>query len=174
MRIETMEDLFVKQIQDLYDAEERLVEAIPKMAEASSSSELRTAFEDHLRQTAGHVERLEQIFDEIGKEAGGETCKAMMGLIEEGEDIIEAIEQSPLRDAALIAAANRVEYYEMAGYGTARTMAQTLGLTRSAALLEETLEEEKMADEKLTQIAKERVNPQALQMSSGGKTRTAR
>lgn len=172
MRIETMDDLFIEQIQDLYDAEERLVKALPKMAEACTSSELRNAFEEHLQQTRGHVQRLEQVFSEVGKKAGGETCEAMKGLIEEGEDIIDDIKQSPLRDAGLIAAANRVEHYEMAGYGTARTMAQALGLTRSATLLEQTLEEEKQADAKLTRIAEQRVNQEAIQI--GNRTRTAR
>src|SRR5262249_41721897 len=114
MRIETMEDLFIEQLQDLYDAEERLVKALPKMAEACTSTELRRAVEEHLEQTVGHVERLEKVFEDLGKKASGETCEAMKGLIEEGEDIIDDIEQSPLRDAGLIAAANRVEHYEMA------------------------------------------------------------
>src|SRR5437016_8797605 len=98
MRIETMDDLFIEQIQDLYDAEERLVKALPKMAEACTTSELRNAFEEHLQQTRGHVQRLEQVFSEAGKKAGGETCEAMKGLIEEGEEIIDDIKQSPLRD----------------------------------------------------------------------------
>jgi ferritin-like metal-binding protein YciE len=172
MRIETMEDLFVEQIQDLYDAEERLVKALPKMAEASTTSDLRNAFEEHLQQTRGQLQRLEQVFSELGKKASGETCEAMKGLIEEGEEIIDDIKQSPLRDAGLIAIANRVEHYEIAGYGTARTMAQSLGLTRAVSLLEQTLEEEKQADAKLTRIAEQKVNQEALQY--GRKTRTAR
>src|SRR5262245_12233251 len=136
MRVETMEELFVSQIQDLYDAERQLVKALPKMAEACTSSELREAFEEHLDQTRGHVKRLEQVFQEVGKKAGGETCEAMKGLVEEGEEMIDDIKQSPLRDCGLIAAANRVEHYEMAGYGVARTLAESLGLTRSASLLE--------------------------------------
>src|SRR5437867_3548888 len=122
MRIETMEDLFVEQIQDLYDAEERLVKALPKMAEASTTSDLRNAFEEHLQQTRGQLQRLEQVFSELGKKASGETCEAMKGLIEEGEEIIDDIKQSPLRDAGLIATANRVAHYEMGGFGTARTL----------------------------------------------------
>src|SRR5436189_140179 len=172
MRIGSMQDLFVEQIQDLYDAEQRLVRALPKMAEAAASNELRSAFTDHLEQTKGHVKRLEQVFSEVEEDAGGQICEAMKGLIAEGEEMIEDVKPSPLRDAGLIATANRVEHYEMAGYGTARTMAETLGMTRAASLLEQTLEEEKQADAKLTRIAEQKVNQQALQL--GGRTRTAR
>jgi len=142
------------------------------MAEASTTSDLRNAFEEHLQQTRGQLQRLEQVFSELGKKASGETCEAMKGLIEEGEEIIDDIKQSPLRDAGLIAIANRVEHYEIACYGTARTIAQSLGLTRAVSLLEQTLEEEKQADAKLTRIAEQKVNQEALQY--GRKTRTAR
>jgi ferritin-like metal-binding protein YciE len=172
MTIETMEDLFLEQIEDLYDAEQRLVKAIPKMAEASSTVELRNALEDHLQQTRGHVQRLEQVFSELGKDPKKQTCEAMKGLIEEGEEIIKDIDQSPLRDAGLIAAANRVEHYEIAAYGSAREMARTLGLSSSAQLLDKTLEEEKKADARLTQMAQSDVNPRAQKF--GSKTRTAR
>ena len=160
MTIQTMEDLFVEQIQDLYDAEQRLVKALPKMAEVSTSAELRSAFESHLQETEGHVQRLEQVFAELGQEPKKETCDAMKGLIKEGEKTME-IEDAALRDAAMIGAANRVEHYEMAGYGTARTLATSLWLSRSANLLEATLEEEKRADAKLTQIAEQSVNQNA-------------
>jgi ferritin-like metal-binding protein YciE len=170
MRIESMQDLFLEQIRDLYDAEERLIKALPKMAEAATSAELRTALEEHLEQTRGQLRRLEQVFAEIGEEPKGETCEAMKGLIKEGEEIMDDIKQSALRDAGMIAAANRVEHYEMAGYGTARTMAQSLGLTRSVSLLQQTLEEEKQADARLTMIAENSVNPQAM----SGSVRTAR
>jgi ferritin-like metal-binding protein YciE len=170
MTIKTMENLFVEQIQDLYDAEERLVKAIPKMAKASTSSELRKAFENHLKETEGHVARLEQVFAELGQEPKKTTCEAMKGLIKEGGEMME-IEGGAVRDAALIAAANRVEHYEIAGYGTARTHATALGLTASAKLLEQTLDEEKEADAKLTQIAEQTVNEEALRRP---KTRTAR
>ena len=169
MKVQTIEDLFVEQIQDLYDAEERLVKALPKMAEASTNSELRSAFEDHLQQTRGHVQRLEQVFAELGQDPKKETCEAMKGLIKEGEEMMD-IEQTNIRDAALIAAANRVEHYEIAAYGTARTFAQSLGLSQSPSLLEQTLEEEKKADAKLTQIAERTVNQKAAQP----RTRTAR
>jgi ferritin-like metal-binding protein YciE len=170
MNIRTAEDLFVGQIQDLYDAEERLVKALPKMAKASTSPELKKAFEDHLRQTEGHVERLDQVFAELGQDSKKKACEAMKGLIKEGEEQME-IEAGPVRDAALIAAANRVEHYEMAGYGTARTLATGLGLTMSANLLEQTLKEEKQADAKLTQIAEQTVNHEAMRRP---KTRAAR
>ena len=170
MRIESMQDLFLEQIRDLYDAEERLIKALPKMAEAATSSELRSALEQHLEETRGQQRRLEQVFAEIGEDPKTETCEAMKGLIKEGEEIMDDIKQSPLRDAGMIAAGNRIEHYEIAGYGTARTIAQTLGLTKSVDLLQQTLEEEKRADAKLTQIAETSVNPQAMK----GGARTAR
>jgi ferritin-like metal-binding protein YciE len=176
MRIETMEELFIAQIQDLYDAEEQLVEALPKMAEASASPDLRSAFQEHLKQTKGHIQRLEQVFSEAGKKAGGETCEAMQGLIEEGEEIIDEMVESAVRDAGLIAAADRVEHYEMAGYGTARMIAEALGLTKSANLLQQTLDEEKKAADKLMRIAEEKILQEAMQVGGktrAGKTRTA-
>jgi ferritin-like metal-binding protein YciE len=162
MKIESMEELFLQQIEDLYDAEKRLVKALPKMAEASTSLSLRQAFESHLLETEGHVSRLETIFRQMKKDAKAETCDAMKGLVSEGDDMISNIDESPLRDAGLIAAANRVEHYEIAAYGSARTFAQTLGLTQAAALLEQTLQEEKEADRKLTQLAQSMVNEEAL------------
>jgi ferritin-like metal-binding protein YciE len=162
MKIETMDDLFLEQVEDLYDAEKRLVKALPKMAEASTSQSLRQAFESHLMETEGHVTRLENVFRTLGQDPKSHTCDAMKGLISEGEDIISDIDQSSLRDAGLIASANRVEHYEIAGYGSARTFAQTLGLTQAAALLEQTLQEEKAADHKLTQLAENMVNDEAL------------
>lgn len=164
MKIENLEELFVQQIEDLYDAEKRLVRALPKMAEASTSSQLRQAFESHLQQTQGHVQRLEQVFREINKDPKAQTCDAMKGLISEGEDMISHIEESPLRDAGLISAANRVEHYEMAGYGSAKAFAQTLGLSSAVALLEQTLQEEKMADQKLTSLAESSINSEAYRM----------
>ena len=162
MKIETMEDLFLEQVEDLYDAEERLVKALPKMAEASTSTSLRQAFESHLLETEGHVSRLENVFRTLGQDPKGQTCDAMKGLVSEGEDVVSNIDESPLRDAALIAAANRVEHYEIAAYGSARTFAETLGLREAATLLEQTLEEEKRADQKLTQLAESMVNDEAL------------
>jgi ferritin-like metal-binding protein YciE len=162
MKIESMEDLFLEQVEDLYDAEKRLVKALPKMAEASTSQSLRQAFQSHLMETEGHVGRLENIFRTLGKSAKSQTCDAMKGLISEGEDMISNIDESSLRDAGLIAAANRVEHYEIAAYGSARTFAETLGLREASTLLEQTLQEEKKADQKLTQLAESMVNEEAL------------
>jgi ferritin-like metal-binding protein YciE len=165
MKIETMEDLFLEQVEDLYDAENRLVKALPKMAEASTSTTLRQAFESHLLETEGHVMRLETVFKTLGKDPKSHTCDAMKGLISEGEDVFSDIDESPLRDAGLIAAANRVEHYEIAAYGSARTFAETLGLREAASLLEQTLQEEKKADQKLTQLAENMINDEALRSS---------
>jgi ferritin-like metal-binding protein YciE len=162
MKIETMENLFLEQVEDLYDAEKRLVKALPKMAEASTSQTLRQAFESHLMETEGHVSRLENIFRILGQDPKSHTCDAMKGLISEGEDVVSDIDQSSLRDAGLIAAANRVEHYEIAAYGSARTFADILGLTEAALLLEQTLQEEKKADQKLTQLAESLINDEAL------------
>jgi len=162
MKIETMEDLFLEQIEDLYDAEKRLVKALPKMAEASTSNSLRQAIQSHLLETEGHVSRLENVFRMLGKDPKGQTCDAMKGLVSEGEDIIGDIDESPLRDAGIIASANRVEHYEIAAYGSARTFAQTLGLNDAASVLEQTLQEEKRADQKLTQLAESMINEEAL------------
>jgi ferritin-like metal-binding protein YciE len=165
MKIETMEDLFLEQVEDLYDAEKRLVKALPKMAEAATSTSLRQAFESHLMETEGHVSRLENIFRTLGQDPKSHTCDAMKGLISEGDDVVSDIDPSSLRDAALIAAANRVEHYEIAGYGSARTFADILGLTEAASLLEQTLQEEKEADRKLTQLAESMINEEALRRS---------
>jgi ferritin-like metal-binding protein YciE len=162
MKIESMEDLFLEQIEDLYDAEKRLVKALPKMAEAVTSQSLRQALQSHLMETEGHVSRLENVFRILGKSAKGQTCDAMKGLISKGEDMISDTDASSLRDAGVIACANRVEHYEIAAYGSARTFAQTLGLREAATLLEQTLQEEKAADQKLTQLAESMVNEEAL------------
>jgi len=162
MKIENMEELFMAEIEDLYDGEKRLTKALPKMAKASTSPQLKQAFESHLQETQGHVQRLERVFSEMGKPPKSETCEAIKGLIEEGEKMISDTDASPLRDAGIIAAANRVEHYEIAAYGSARTFAQILGLTSAVSLLEQTLEEEKMADKKLTQLAESMINNEAL------------
>jgi ferritin-like metal-binding protein YciE len=155
------EDLFKEQIEDLYDAEHRLTDALPKMAEAASSTQLKQAFQDHLTETQGHVSRLEQIFGELNIEPKRSTCQAMKGLVAEGEEMIKAKGDPDIKDAALIAAAQRVEHYEISGYGTARSFAQRLGLTQAVSLLQQTLQEEKAADEKLNDIAESSVNAQA-------------
>ncbi len=154
MAVETIEDLFLDELKDLYSAEKQITKALPKLAKAASSTELRAAFENHLEETKGHVERLEQIFQTLGKKGAGKTCEGMKGLVLEGSEVLEDVEKGPVRDAGLIAAAQRVEHYEMAGYGTVRSMAKLLGKSEIMSLLEETLSEEKAADEKLTQVSK--------------------
>ena len=161
IELNSFQDLFVSQIEDLYDAELRLTEALPKMADAASSPELRQAFQTHLRETQGHASRLENIFSVLGKQPKRETCQAMKGLIAEGSDIISAKGDPAIKDAALIAAAQRVEHYEMSGYGTARTFALQLGLDHAAQALQQTLQEEAAADKKLNQIAESQVNVKA-------------
>ncbi|HZT90831.1 MAG TPA: ferritin-like domain-containing protein [Gaiellaceae bacterium] len=153
MQLSTLNDLFVEQLQDLYSAETQLVEALPKMASAASHEELRDAFEQHLAETREHVTRLERIFDELGKSPGGETCEGMRGLIKEGEEILEMQGDPAVIDAALIAAAQRVEHYEIAGYGTVKTLAGHLDLGEAKSVLDDTLDEEAKADKLLTQIA---------------------
>ncbi len=149
----TLNDLFVEQLQDLYDAENRLTEALPKMRDAASSASLKDAFESHLAETEQHVRRLEQVFKQIGLEPERETCPAMKGLIKEGQEMIDAEGDPIVKDSALIAAAQRVEHYEMAGYGSVRSFAQRLGLGEVANTLQMTLDEEGAADKKLTMIA---------------------
>lgn len=157
----SLNDLFLNQIEDLYDAENRLTKALPKMAEAAHSGQLKQAIQQHLTETQGHVSRLETIFRELKVEPKRETCQAMKGLIAEGDEMIDAKGDPEVKDAALIAAAQRVEHYEISGYGTVRTFAQRLGLTKIANLLQQTLLEEVAADKKLTTIAESSVNVQA-------------
>ncbi|MEZ4617616.1 MAG: ferritin-like domain-containing protein [Caldilineaceae bacterium] len=135
MKLNTMKDLFVDQLRDLYSAEDQLTKALPKMAQAATSSDLQKAFRDHLNETQHQKQRLEQIFSNLGMSPQGETCQAMQGLIKEGEDIINTQADSTVKDAALIAAAQRVEHYEMAGYGTVRTFADELGYSDAKDLL---------------------------------------
>jgi len=153
MKLETLEDVFVEQIADLYSAEQQLVQALPKMVQAAHSDELRKAFEEHLEQTKGHVTRLEEIKSHVSQAIPVESCEAMQGLLKEGEEVIGAQGDGAALDAALIAAAQRVEHYEIAGYGTARTLADQLGYDRAEELLDETLDEEAKADKLLTKIA---------------------
>jgi ferritin-like metal-binding protein YciE len=153
MRLDTLEDVFVEQIADLYSAEQQLVQALPKMITAAHSDELRKAFEEHFEQTQGHVTRLQEVMNHAPKTVPTETCKAMQGLIREGEEIIGAQGDGAALDAALIAAAQRVEHYEIAGYGTARTLADQLGYGDAEKLLDQTLDEEANADKLLTKLA---------------------
>ena len=158
MTLNSLNDLFVVQIQDLYDAEQRLTKALPRMAEAASNQQLKSAFQQHLRETEQHVTRLEKVFSVMGVNAQRDTCEAMKGLIAEGEEVISARGDAEVKDAALIAAAQRVEHYEIAGYGTVRTLAQHLGQQEVARILQQTLDEEGACDKKLTQIAESVVN----------------
>jgi ferritin-like metal-binding protein YciE len=150
--------LLVEQLSDLYSAETQLVEALPKMAEAATSPQLKAAFQDHLAQTREHVSRLKEIFQEIADKASGETCEAIKGLIKEGETLVKAEGDPDVRDAGLIGAAQRVEHYEIAGYGTARSLAHRLDYNRVAETLQLTLDEEGAADKKLTSIAESQIN----------------
>jgi ferritin-like metal-binding protein YciE len=156
-----LNDLFVMELEDLYDAETRLTAALPKMADAASSGMLKVAFQTHLSQTQNHVRRLEQVLGQLGVEPKRETCDAMKGLIKEGEVMIKAKGDEQTRDAGLIAAAQKVEHYEIASYGTVRTYAHQLGRDDLARILQQTLDEERDTDQKLTQIAETQVNVHA-------------
>jgi ferritin-like metal-binding protein YciE len=146
-------DLFRAELENLHDAENQILEALPKMIAAASSAELAVAFEEHLERTREQVKRLDRIFEAMGEQPGGKASEGMQGLIREGETVISGIEKSPVRDVALTEAAQKVEHYQISGYGTVRTLAEMLGLSDAADLLEETLNEEKSADEILTEIA---------------------
>jgi len=161
-QFDSLETLFLDQLADLYDAEQRLTKALPKMADAAHDDILKDAFRMHHRQTLDHVKRLEDAFRLLGRKPSSETCEAMKGLVREGEEVLSARGDPIVKDAGLIAAAQRVEHYEIAGYGTARTFAQRLGHRDVAALLERTLDEEKATDKKLTEIAEESVNKEAV------------
>ncbi|MBV8483886.1 MAG: ferritin-like domain-containing protein [Verrucomicrobia bacterium] len=166
LKLESVQDLLIAELRDLRNAEEQLVEALPKMAEAASSTELKSAFTHHLEETKKHVTRLDAVFENLNEKASGETCEAMKGLVKEGEEFIHAKGEPDVRDAGLIGAAQRVEHYEMAGYGTARTLAKRLGLHDIAQTLQKTLDEEAAADEKLTAVAEGNVNPTATRMAA--------
>jgi ferritin-like metal-binding protein YciE len=179
MKVQGLEDLYVQELKDLYSAEKQLVQALPKMAKAATSSELQEGFQKHLEQTKTHVERLETIFGALGKSPTGKKCVAMEGLIQEGQHAIELQGDEMARDAALIASAQKVEHYEIAGYGTVRTFARHLGLDDHKRLLQQTLDEEGETDKQLTELAEgkfwgqEGINEQAIasQPSSSSKTR---
>jgi ferritin-like metal-binding protein YciE len=160
VKMESLQELFVKELQDLFSAENQITKALPKMAKAASSRELKAGFEQHLDQTKRQITRLEQIFEELEASPDGDKCKGMEGLLKEGEALIDVDAEPEVLDAALIAAAQKVEHYEIASYGTVRTYANLLGLTTAADLLEQTLNEEKETDSKLTDIAGE-INVQA-------------
>ena len=152
-RLNNLEDLFVHELHDLYSAEQQIIAALPKMANAASSPDLRQAFEQHLRQTRNHVARLDEIFASLNVSGNGHKCRGMQGLIEEGEQVMKMDGDASVKDAALIASAQRVEHYEIAGYGTARTFAEQLNHDDVADLLQETLDEEGDTNKKLTKLA---------------------
>lgn len=160
-KMTTLDELYVDLLKDLYSAENQLIKALPKMAKAAGASDLRNAFEEHLRQTKNQAERIERIFSDRGGSPRGKKCVGMEGLVEEGKEIMQENMEEAVMDAGLIAAAQKVEHYEIASYGTARAWAQQMGYDRDAELLQQTLEEEAMANEKLTQIAESHVNIQA-------------
>lgn len=167
MKLNTLQDFFIHELQDLYSAEKQIVKALPKIARVASSSKLQSGFEEHLEQTKVHIERLEQIFDMLKASAKGEKCKGMEGLLEEGEDMISKRKDfnPDVFDAGLIGAAQRVEHYEIAGYGTARSHASLLGHNEAAKLLQKTLDEERKTDQKLTQLAESTINIEAIDAS---------
>jgi ferritin-like metal-binding protein YciE len=162
MALESLQDLFLNELKDIYNAEKQILRALPRMAKAAESPELSQAFTNHLRETEGHVERLERIFKSLGQTARGKTCKGMQGLLEEGKEILEEDGAPEVIDAALISAAQRVEHYEMAAYGCLRTYAQLLGMNDADRLLDQTLQEEEKADKTLTGLAEGGLNQAAF------------
>ena len=165
MELESLKELYVDELRDLYSAENQLVKALPKMAKAATAKALKSGFLKHLTQTKGHVERLEKIFKELDESPRGKTCKAMEGLIAEGDEMAKQDAEPEVKDAGLIAAAQRVEHYEIAGYGCVRNYAQLLGEKKAASLLAQTLKEEGQTDKDLTKLAKE-INVEAEQPES--------
>ena len=165
MKADNIEKLFVNELKDLYSAEKQITRALPKMAKAATTDELRTAFESHLKETEGQIERLDRVFEILGKTPTGKTCQGMKGLLEEGAETMEETEEGEIRDAAMIGAAQRVEHYEIAAYGTVRTIAELLNQSEIAKLLQQTLDEEGNIDKKLTQIAS-KVNKQVQRQAA--------
>lgn len=161
MTMHTLQELYLEQLQDVYDAEKQLLKALPKMAKTASNEELKAAFEQHLEQTEEQISRLETIFEELGEKPKGKKCKAMQGLIEEGKEMMEEDASEDVMDAGLICAAQKVEHYEIATYGCLRTYAEMLGFDDQADLLQETLDEEKDTDENLTELAVSCINLEA-------------
>jgi ferritin-like metal-binding protein YciE len=162
MKLDTLENLYISELRDLYSAENQLLKALPKMAKGASSPELKDAFEQHLEQTKGHVERLEQLFQQLDESPKGKTCQAMKGLIEEGSEILKEEGEDSVLDAGMIVAAQKVEHYEIASYGSVRTFANLLGQDEAARLLQSTLDEESETNEILNRLAETVVNQEAL------------
>lgn len=161
MSLATIKDLYEEELKDLYDAENQILEALPKMSKAAHSPELKRAFQEHLEQTKGQVERLDTIFQQMGSKPGGKKCKGMAGLLAEGEHLMKEKADPDVLDAGLIAGAQKVEHYEIAGYGTVRTYARLLGEQEAARLLQQTLDEEGATDKKLTTLAERDINKKA-------------
>jgi ferritin-like metal-binding protein YciE len=162
MKLDTVEKLYISELRDLYSAENQLLKALPKMAKAASAQGLKDAFETHLEQTKGHVERLEQIFEQLDESPKGKTCHGMKGLIEEGSEILKEDGEDAVLDAGIIVAAQKAEHYEIASYGSVRTFANLLGKDDEAELLQSTLDEESETNEILNRLAESVVNPEAL------------
>lgn len=162
MKLDTLQKLYTDELRDLYNAENQLLKALPKMAKAASSEDLKDAFDKHLEQTKGHVKRLEQVFEALGEKPKGKTCRAMKGLIEEGSEILKEDGEDSVIDAGIIVAAQKVEHYEIAGYGSVRTFAHLLGQNKAAELLQTTLDEESETNELLNRLAEGVVNPEAM------------
>jgi ferritin-like metal-binding protein YciE len=165
MKLDTLQKLYTDELRDLYNAEGQLLKALPKMAKAASSEELKDAFEKHLEQTKSHVERLEQVFEELDEKPKGKTCRAMKGLVEEGSEILQQDGDESVLDAGIIVAAQKVEHYEIAGYGSVRTFAHLLGQNKAAELLQTTLDEESETNELLNRLAESIINPEAVRES---------
>lgn len=174
MKLDSLRTLWIEEMKDLYNAENQLLKALPKMAKTATTPELKEAFETHLEETQTHVERLDEIFAKLGKKPNGKVCKAMKGLIEEGSEMMKEDGPESVIDAGIIAAAQRVEHYEIAGYGVARTFASILGEDEAEDLLQETLDEEGAADEKLTEIAEGIVNEEAEEAVGAERSRSRR
>jgi ferritin-like metal-binding protein YciE len=164
MSVSTMDELFLDELKDIYSAEKQITKALPKMAKGASTPELKEAFESHLEETKGQIERLDKVFEILGKSGSGKKCHGMEGVLEEGSEVLEESEEGPVRDAGLISAAQRVEHYEMAAYGCVIAFAKSLGQDEIAEILEETLSEEKNADSKLGEIATS-VNASAVEQA---------
>jgi ferritin-like metal-binding protein YciE len=174
MKLESLEELYISELRDLYSAENQLLKALPKMAKAASSNELQNALNDHLEQTKGHVDRLERIFEQLHESPKGKTCHGMKGLIEEGSEILKEDGEGSVLDAGIIVAAQKVEHYEIASYGSVRTFANLLGKNEAVSLLQSTLDEESEANELLNGLAESIVNPEALietQLAATGSNR---
>ena len=166
MAVKTLQDMFLHELRDIYHAEKQLLRALPKMARAASSDKLKQAFEQHAEETKGQVERLEQVFEQLDQRTRGKPCEAMQGLVEESKEAMEEIKTPEVLDAALIVAAQKVEHYEIASYGSLRTLAEALGYKDAAKLLDQTLAEEKKTDELLNKLALSEINKRAMQQAA--------